>query len=291
MHVCKAANPSNLHTACHACLQRSPHTTVVTASSTTFPLCCVLVVATVFVLRPRGRHSVSVASSRTPQCFWHPAVCQEDDLLLQCRYIVLATRALELRARISSREERRLPQATSTSQYIRPLSKFRPSSLHTDTLPSSSATWLWSFVKKGDYPRPRQPPSTSGRCPSSAQAAFIKILLFFSYMALELLQQLTTPPMMVFFSFRRAQLVLSVQQWPPIPSPRPTFPHPSPTLFLPWFSNPYLPPDKEATRSFAGRLQHCHRNCPGALLRLTACQWQCCLSQATRQSNNIIDSS
>jgi hypothetical protein len=28
-------------------------------------------------------------------------------------------------------EERRLPQATSTSQYIRPLSKFRPSSLHT----------------------------------------------------------------------------------------------------------------------------------------------------------------
>jgi hypothetical protein len=33
---------------------------------------------------------------------------------------------------------------------------------------------------------------------------------------------------------------------PPTPSPRPTFPHPSPTLFLPWFPNPYLPPDKEA---------------------------------------------
>jgi hypothetical protein len=81
-------------------------------------------------------------------------------------------KALELR------EERRLPQATSTFQYIRPLSKFRPSSLHTDTLlPSSSATCLWSFVKTGDYPRPRQPSSTSGRCPSSVQAAFIQILL------------------------------------------------------------------------------------------------------------------
>jgi hypothetical protein len=34
------------------------------------------------------------------------------------------------------------------------------------------------------------------------------------------------------------------------PSSRPTFPHPSPTLFLPWFPNPYLPPDKEAPQGF-----------------------------------------